>query len=235
MSYTLTTRENYEDFSSGRFIYHKSGLPTFPVRLAQEVFLRSVQYLPQNIAIDLYDPMCGEAYLLTVLGLLNQGTISSIVGSDIHHEALEFANKNLALLSKSGLENRAKELEKTYKNFGKTSHLDAMSSAERFLKSYQKDIPFNLFHANVFDPVPLKEENMKANVLITDLPYDKMVSMEMQDAVDPDRWLSNLRPALTDDAIIAIISSKAQKLNFSGFQRVEKFQIGKRKIELWKP
>lgn len=40
MEYKYTNNENYEDFASGRVLYHVGGEPTFPIRLTLELFER---------------------------------------------------------------------------------------------------------------------------------------------------------------------------------------------------
>ena len=87
MQYRYAHNQNYEDFASGRVLYHKSGLSTFPVRLAIEVMGRCLQYVDKE-KLSIYDPMCGEAYLLTVLGFFYGERIHEIYGSDVNVEAL---------------------------------------------------------------------------------------------------------------------------------------------------
>ena len=57
-----------------------------------------------------YDPCCGSAYLLTVLGVLFNHQVRRLIGSDIDSEALELAGKNMGLLSADGLSVRIDEL-----------------------------------------------------------------------------------------------------------------------------
>lgn len=85
MNYKYFNDDNFEDFASGRVIYHKTGMPNFPVRLAGEIFFRCLQYTDKK-DITLYDPCCGSSYMLTVLGLLNIQEIENIVASDISED-----------------------------------------------------------------------------------------------------------------------------------------------------
>lgn len=75
MVYKYCKNENYEDLASGKVILHRTGYPNFPVRLAQEIFFRCLNYLDNSDSICIYDPCCGGGYLLTVLGFLNLSLI----------------------------------------------------------------------------------------------------------------------------------------------------------------
>lgn len=110
MEYKYTQKNNFEDFASGRVIYHIGGEPTFPVRLILEIYERCLQYSKKKRNITLYDCCCGGAYMLTILGLLKSETISKIYGSDIDPKRIKLAEDNLGLLTKSGISKRRGEL-----------------------------------------------------------------------------------------------------------------------------
>ena len=88
MEYKYTKNENYEDFASGRVLYHIGGKPTFPIRLALELYERCLSYSIKKTEISLYDCCCGGAYMLTILGLLKGNTLSKLYGSDINSESI---------------------------------------------------------------------------------------------------------------------------------------------------
>ena len=71
MEYKYCEKQNFEDYSSGRVLYHKANMTNFPVRLAQEIFLRCKSYISDKPQVNFYDPLCGGGYMATVLGLLN--------------------------------------------------------------------------------------------------------------------------------------------------------------------
>lgn len=71
MEYLYAARENYEAYASGRVIYHKSGLSTFPVRLASELFIRCRAFCKKQEALTRYGPFCGEGFLLIVLAIIS--------------------------------------------------------------------------------------------------------------------------------------------------------------------
>src|SRR5690349_24530796 len=92
-------QHDYSDLSSGRVFYSLPDHPAFPVRLASEIFQRCVAFRKTiyNISAPciLYDPCCGAAYHLSVLGYLHHEYIQEIIASDIHEKAVASANKNL--------------------------------------------------------------------------------------------------------------------------------------------
>src|SRR5690242_13634503 len=106
-------KENYEHLAAGRVILSKVGMTSFPVRLASEIFQQCYAYLGKE-KLNIYDPCCGTAYLLTTIAFLHHEAIAAIYASDIQLEALEIGQKNLALLSERGLEARREELERLY-------------------------------------------------------------------------------------------------------------------------
>ena len=104
---------NYSDLSSGRVFYSRPGHPAFPIRLASEIFqrcmvIRTAHHLSSPCV--LFDPCCGGAYHLSVLGYLHRECIREVIGSDVEEEAILLAQQNLALLSGSGLDRRIKEI-----------------------------------------------------------------------------------------------------------------------------
>ena len=135
-------QKNYQDFASGRVLYNQKGATAFPVRLASEIFLRSKAYLEErghDGTITIYDPFCGGAYLLTVLGFLHGRYLSRIIASDIDENILNLARRNLALLTTDGLEQRIEEIKNNLLLYGKESHEEALESALS-LKALQADI-----------------------------------------------------------------------------------------------
>lgn len=233
MEYKYAPKENHEDLSSGRVIYHKSGLSTFPVRLASEILMRCVSYLPKKEEISLYDPLCGEAYLLSTLGLLHGDMISHIHGSDISEEALEFAEKNLKLLTESGLQQRQIELQKLADQFGKDSHQQAIEACARLSQSLSnQQLSSHLFQADLLTDAPLENAQFKADIVITDVPYGSMVGWTSSVASPIDQLLANLVPILLPHSIVAIVSDKAQKASSPLYQRLKLLRAGKRRVEI---
>lgn len=230
MEYQFGQNANYEDFSSGRVIYHVEGMPNFPVRLAQEIFGRCLAYSAKKEDICLYDCCCGGGYLLTVLGFLNQGIISEIVGSDIDRQALRIAKNNLSLLSNDGISKRIDEIKVMQEKYQKESHNDAMRSAYRLKEMIRSNISVQLFQANVLENIELLKT---PDIIITDVPYGNLVSWE-NGSGDVSKLLKVIADVCGERAIVAISMDKKQKISADGFMRLEKQQIGKRRFEIYR-
>jgi hypothetical protein len=230
MEYKYTPNENYEDFAAGRVIYHMGGEPTFPVRLSLEIYEHCLHYSAKKTDITLYDCCCGGAYMLTILGLLKNITISKIYGSDINAKSMKLATDNLSLLTNMGIHKRREELEALYKSYGKASHLEALHSVERFEQLLSNELQTSVFYRNAFEASGIP---FIPDIIITDVPYGNMVEWdegsgginEMMDA------LSNL---CSSNTIICICMDKKQKISTVNYQRLERQLIGKRKFEIYK-
>ena len=231
MQYKYAPNQNYEDFASGRVLYHKSGLATFPVRLAIEVVGRCMQHVGKD-KVTIYDPMCGEAYLLTVIGFFYGERVHEIYGSDVNEEALEFAGKNLALLTEEGLIKRKEELTELIRLHKKESHKEALLSLENLHEKLGTHIHTHLFHQNVFQLSMNEELTFKADIILTDLPYGNLVEWKGEKGNSMEKFFDALSSKLSKDGIVAIISNKGQKFTHPGFQRKEKVMVGKRKVEI---
>jgi 23S rRNA (guanine2535-N1)-methyltransferase len=210
--YKYAGKNNYEDYASGRVIYHRSGKPGFPVRLASEIFSRCVRYLPQDKAVTIYDPCCGSGYFLTVLGFIYPERIKEIYASDIDDEALVLANENLSLLTEDGLLKRKAHIEKMLSEYNKTSHLDALKSIGKFIEIVRirkNDLSVNCFQADVFSKDDLKNHKFVSDIVIADVPYGNMAiwSDQRQDPIDI--MLDVLRSVININSIIAVSYIKA--------------------------
>lgn len=229
MEYKYGKNQNYEDFSSGRVLYHGEGMTNFPVRLAQEIYGRCLEYSPKKNNITLYDCCCGGAYLLSVLGFLNQDTIGKIIGSDINEAILPIAEKNLSLLTPEGIDRRIKEIEEMISNFQKQSHIEAKNSALRLKAMIKTKIEFQVFQADALRPIKLQE---KPDIIITDVPYGNIVKWEGNEENFIDKLLDFLYEISGPDTIIGLSMNKKQKVKNEKFKRLEKHQIGKRRFKI---
>ena len=149
-------RQDYSDFATGRVLHSAPGRTAFPVRLVDELFQRCLALLPDAgnpRRIVLYDPVCGSAALLTTLALIHGSRIARVIGSDIDPEALHLAERNLALLTPEGLDERIETIAALCEQYGKESHAEALASARR-LRAAMVDPPVrtNLFRADATNP-----------------------------------------------------------------------------------
>jgi tRNA G10 N-methylase Trm11 len=229
-----TLKENYEDYSSGRVLYGTAGATNFPVRLINEIFQRATARLA-NAGVkppySIYDPFCGAGYSLTVLGMLHGSSIENITASDINKNILETATKNLSLLTTKGFTNRVKDLEALKAAYGKSSHSEALESAARLEKKVS-NIPLNIFEFNILGNQNLPIPASSVDLVLCDLPYGQLTDWQGKgEANNPSQiFLDNIRPILKSQSVVVISSDKKQKLSYQGYQRVEKFILGKRQI-----
>lgn len=239
MEYLYENRKKFEDFASGRVLYNQAGTTSFPVRLASEIFLRCKAYLNNEGfqgPFTLFDPCCGGAYLLTVIGFLHGNDIKKIIASDINEKAIRLANKNLGLLTANGLRDRIKELKKIYETYQKDSHREAISSAEKLLKILESQ-PSIEISCTKKDALSINKKNnfLKIDMVIVDVPYGNLVSWSTGESDLSEKFMSSLRTMIMRDSIVAIISNKKQRFQSRLFKKVEKFKIGLRQVSILTP
>lgn len=242
-------RPDYSDYALGRVLTGLPGRPAFPVRLADEVFQRCLEHMTRrglSRRLTVYDPCCGGAYLLSTLAFLHWPRLQLVIGSDADAGVLPLASRNLSLLTVQGLRERRLKIESMHGLYGKESHAAALQSAKRFearlaILLDMHDVATRLFQADALDPGILRANinSGMVDMVITDVPYGMHSAwirrtLTAAPALDPLRaLLDSLLAVLAPHAIVAIISDKAQKARHEQFTRVDKFQIGKRRIEMF--
>lgn len=241
MEYIYERNKTFEDFASGRVLYNAYGTTAFPVRLASEIIQRCFQILRVKGAkgpYSIYDPCCGGAYLLTVIGLLHNDKINSIFASDINHDVLGIAKKNLSLLTVDGLNQRKKQIKEYIELYNKASHISALESADRLdqfifesniesVTTFQSDVTISNHH---------NEINNKINIVITDLPYGDTVTWKSKSLHPIVDFFRNMFEILDHShAVLAVIANKSQKLKHEKFRRIEHVKIGKRQLAIFEP
>ena len=250
MQYKYATEQlNYSDFSSGRVFYNLPGHPAFPVRLASEIFQRCLGHRTEiygnTTPCTLYDPCCGAAYHLSVLGFLHGEHIRTIIGSDIDEKAVALAGRNLGLLHKEGLEERSRELSKMVAQYGKESHREALRSSsvlERKLTAFPKGhaLDIQVFQANATDWKAISSHipPKSIDIIFTDIPYGHHSQWHKTDFdgfSNPLTSMLDILPGvLSPSSIVAISSDKQQKATHERYQRIEHFQVGKRRVVILK-
>jgi hypothetical protein len=241
-------RPDYSDLAAGKVLLAAPGCPAFPVRLAVEMFercraVRAAAGFSGRAAV--YDPCCGAGYLVTVLGILCGEAMGEIFASDVDGKAIERAERNLGLLTPTGFERRRAEIEEMRIRFGKDSHAAALAAADRIRRSLfpvrtGTPVRFRTFLADAFDASAVRRglADAPVDIVITDVPYGLHSHWRTggrEGGGSLDSLLEAIRPALSDRTILAVASDKKQKAAHPGYRRIEKFQIGKRRILLLQP
>lgn len=241
---------DYSDFSSGRVFYSLPRHPAFPVRLASEIFQRCLAHRQtiygMSAPCTLYDPCCGAAYHLSILGYLQGARIQEVIASDVDEKAVALAKRNLKLLNKDGLQKRIDELSAMVEQYGKESHREALQSASVLMKklsTWRESHPLatRAFQASATD----REEILKhigprtVDIVFTDVPYGKHSYWRDSDPNESSNPLTSMLDALlgvlSPSSIVAIASDKQQKAVHERYQRIEHFQVGKRRVVILKP
>ncbi len=246
----VTEQQDYSDFASGRVFYSLTGHPAFPVRLASEIFQRCVAsrktIYNNSTPCTLYDPCCGAAYHLSVLAYLHKEYIQEVIGSDVDEKAVALASQNLGLLGVAGLDKRISEISKMFELYNKDSHKDALASGyilKNRISAFTQEhsVITKVFQASATDSKSIIK-NVKAksvDIVFTDIPYgqhSRWHGLNSDELLDPPFLMLNaLIDILSTSSIVAIVSDKQQKVLHKDFQRVEQFQIGKRRVVILKP
>lgn len=233
MNYKHAPQMNFSHYASGNVIYNKHGLTNYPVRLASEIFSRCVSFIGQKKELTIYDPCCGGGYLLTVLGFIHGNEITEIIGSDIDKDAIELAQKNLSLLTESGLDKRKDQIERLFQEYKKQSHNEALKSIE-YLRDQIKNPPIevNCFIRDILKEEPKDTFKFIADIIMVDVPYGEITSWSEKEDGSIDIMVNNLISNTNKETVIAVSMDKAQKIHDKRFARMDKITIGKRKVEI---
>jgi tRNA G10 N-methylase Trm11 len=243
MSYQYALEDNnYENFSSGRVLYNQQGATSFPVRHSCEIFLRCKHILEGLGSVGpyvIFDPLCGGAYTLTVLGFLYYKEIKKLYAADIDEKMILLAKRNLSLLTEEGMMKRISQLDAYYKEFGKVSHRDAITSAhdlKEIIRHRQQNIETFTEQSNALSP-NYSNFSDKIDIIITDIPYGDIVewSNTREAGNEIQIFLKELLPILNNPSVVAVTARKGIKISSEYYTRIDRFQIGKRQTVLLQP
>lgn len=138
------------------------------------------------------------------------------------------AKRNLGLLTYSGLMKRKQEILHFYEMYGKQSHLEALMSCEIICDRIEREIPVEVFKADCTKTLP----NIKPDIIITDVPYGNLVNWT--EKMGLSAMLEKLWEISHANTILAVGMDKSQKVESNRWVRIEKHNIGKRRLEILK-
>lgn len=242
-----TIDRDFSDLASGRVFYSLPGHPAFPVRLASEIFLRCIAHREAMYGVTtpctLYDPCCGAAYHPSVLAYLHRKHIRELIASDIDEKAVELARRNLRLVNIEGLDQRIHEISAMIEQYDKDSHREALKSAHALkekISAIERQYPISTktFLSSATDARTILEHigSKSVDIVFTDVPYGWHSDWQTDDPSNPiESMLEALPRILSPASIVAIASDKGQKASHKAYQRLEQFQVGKRRVSILKP
>jgi 23S rRNA (guanine2535-N1)-methyltransferase len=180
------------------------------------------------------------------LAYLHRKHIREIIASDIDEKAVALANRNLGLLSVTGLDQRIGEITKMMEQYHKDSHREALASAH-ILKSKiigwdrERPLATRVFQSSATDSETMlnKIKAKSVDIVFTDIPYgyhSQWHVTTLNESVNPlESMLEALIGILSSSSIVAVVSDKRQKVSHKSYQRIQQFQIGKRRVVILKP
>jgi tRNA G10 N-methylase Trm11 len=182
-------------------------------------------------------------YHLSVIAYLHWDSVQQVICSDIDEKAVQLAERNLSLLTPEGMERRNQEISAMIHLFGKESHRDALESLRRMQEQVNcltdvRPMQVQVFRANATDAASLKEglQDAQVDIVFTDIPYGKHSQWQESQSSDPVQgMLKALGEFLGPESIVAVTSGKEQRMTHEGYQRLEKFQVGKRQVVMLRP
>jgi 16S rRNA G966 N2-methylase RsmD len=172
---------------------------------------------------------------------LHRKHIREVIASDINEKAMAVANRNLGLLHTTGIEQRINELDAMHKQYNKDSHKDALRSAHLIqsrLIHFDQEYPLitRTFQSGATDQdLRLRHiEPQSVDIVFTDVPYGQHSQWQGVDGTENPLWsmLDAITQTLSSSSIVAIASDKGQKVSHEHYQRIEHFQIGKRRVTI---
>lgn len=244
-----TDRPDGTDLASGHVLVSAPGRTGFPVRLTDEIVLRAAVHLQvRGLAgpWSVLDPCCGAGHLLTIVGLRHRVAVRALTATDIDPEAVALAARNLALLAPGGLSGREADLRARAERSDRPAHAAAARSAARLradLDALGDRSPLTIATAVADATRPGGLAGIVADgsvdLIVADVPYGNWSAWRTEaaggrtgDGAPLDRLLDTVRPTLATGAVVAIASDKGQRPAHPAYRRLERWQVGRRRIEL---
>ena len=224
-------RTDHSALASGQVLRSAPGFPGFPVRLASELFQRALAHTKDGgrSRVRLWDPCCGSGYLVTVLGLLHRDRLEHVRASDVDDDAVALAARNAELLSTEGLVAREEELRRSARDFGRPAFVERAEAARELaegLAARGGDLPHEVVLADVFE----LSRPVRADLVITDVPYGEMTSWEgaAPEEEPLQAMLESLGRVLPAHAVV-VITARTRRISLpEGVHALERLKVGNR-------
>ncbi len=166
-----------------------------------------------------------------MLGFGNSN-ITRLLASDISEDMVSLTVRNLALLTRQGLDARERELKEYFGQYQKPSHREALDSLARLRNSLCHDVESLAFTADCTGIIPLAET---PDIIITDVPYGNLAMWESSEKDSLREMYLQLSKIAHPHTILAVIMDKGQKYRGGdAWVRLERQMIGKRKFEIYR-
>jgi 23S rRNA (guanine2535-N1)-methyltransferase len=142
------------------------------------------------------------------------------------------------------MEHRVHELDALHTQYKKDSHQDALKSARRLhsqLVHLDQQYPLftRTFQSSATDQNSILQniEAKSVDIVFTDVPYGQHSQWQGFHKTENPLWsmLDALTETLSSASIVAVASDKGQKVLHERYQRIEHFQIGKRRVAILRP
>ncbi len=120
---------------------------------------------------------------MAVLAHLHYAQIGTILASDVDETALALAKRNLNLVTMEGVNGRLAELQQHYQTYGKSSHAEAIDSAQRLSTTLTKNVCRHQIETDCFLANGLVGMEMAAglngrlpDIVLADVPYGSLTN-----------------------------------------------------------
>ncbi|GAA4899959.1 rRNA methyltransferase [Streptomonospora salina] len=234
MAYRYATeRRDQSDLASGNVLRSAPGHPGFPVRLADELFQRAAARLP-DAPLSLWDPCCGSGHLAASVGLLHRDRLSRLLATDTDPAALSIAERNLALLTRSGLADRERGLRADAAELSKPALLERAGTAARLaerLDGLGGDLGHRVRAGDAFAPVVPEHP---VDLVLTDVPYGGLTAFSgAAPAGDPVPALVRALAAVVPGHAVLAVTARTRKVPLpEGVRALERVRVGVRAAAL---
>jgi hypothetical protein len=141
------------------------------------------------------------------------------------------------------MEQRIQQIENHLAQYGKVSHAETLNHARALQAQLHAHLKIDAIQTQLFqDDALAPTQNLTAylgdqavDMVFSDVPYGQKTAWHGEaDVLENPVWylLDGLLPKLANHTIVALALDKSQRCQHDAYQRLDRFQIGKRRIFL---